>query len=125
MHEKALAYLLTNTSTHYINFDPSAFAGVAFIPATKPTGETIMARPGEVFTNPACAILGFAVAKSVVALPENAAKLRIPSDPPVDRLVSALLASASTDIEGSRKKFEASWLTMSVRTAGSCTVPGD
>lgn len=116
MNDKALAYLLANTSSHYVNFDPSAFSGVAFIPATRPTGESIMAKPGEVFTNSACAILGFAVAKSVVALPEIAAKLRIPSDPSVDRLVSALLTSASTDIEGSRKKFAVSGLSIRIQS---------
>jgi hypothetical protein len=44
---KALNYLLANISTHYINFDPTAFSQVAFIPATR-DGRTFLAKPGEV-----------------------------------------------------------------------------
>lgn len=46
--EKALNYLLSNTSTHYANFDPTTFAQVAFIPATRRDGQTFLAKPGEV-----------------------------------------------------------------------------
>jgi len=48
MNQKALDYLLANLQTHYVNFDPSVFSGVAFLPATKPDGTQILARPGEV-----------------------------------------------------------------------------
>lgn len=47
-NEKALNYLLANTSGHYINFDPGAFSAVAFIPATRRDGQTFLAKPGEV-----------------------------------------------------------------------------
>lgn len=47
-NEKALNYLLSNTSTHYANFDPTVFAQVAFIPATRRDGKTFLAKPGEV-----------------------------------------------------------------------------
>jgi hypothetical protein len=47
-NEKALDYLLAHTSTHYANFDPTAYAQVAFIPATRRDGKTFMAKPGEV-----------------------------------------------------------------------------
>ena len=46
--ERALVYLLANVNVHYINFDPSAFSGVSFLPATTPTGEKVLAEPGEV-----------------------------------------------------------------------------
>jgi hypothetical protein len=48
LNDKALQYLLAHTNSHYINFNPMEFANVAFIPATKPNGESILARPGEV-----------------------------------------------------------------------------
>lgn len=38
--------------------------------------------------------------------PENTAKLRIQSDPPMDRLVQALLGNAIKDIGTSRRIFE-------------------
>lgn len=47
-NERALGYLLTNVHTHYVGFEPAAFSGVAFIPAMKPDGEKILAKPGEV-----------------------------------------------------------------------------
>ena len=45
---KALPYLLEHINTHYVNFDPKAFAQVAFLPAVRPGGKQTKARPGEV-----------------------------------------------------------------------------
>jgi hypothetical protein len=47
-NEKALRYLLAHISTQYPTFDPNAFSGVAFIPATGPDGKSLLAKPGEV-----------------------------------------------------------------------------
>jgi hypothetical protein len=47
-NQKALDYLLANLQTHYVSFDPKAFEGVAFLPATLPDGRQILAKPGEV-----------------------------------------------------------------------------
>ena len=47
-NDRALAYLLANISNHYIDFDPTAFADVAFLPAKTPTGDFVLAKPGEV-----------------------------------------------------------------------------
>ena len=47
-NERALQYLLSNFQTHYTDFDPSAFSGVSFLPATGPSGQAILAKPGEV-----------------------------------------------------------------------------
>lgn len=58
------------------------------------------------FTNLDCAILGFAVADPSVASPENAAKLRIPTDPPMESLVSAMLGNLTTDVDKARRIFE-------------------
>ncbi|WVQ99431.1 hypothetical protein IAU59_006566 [Kwoniella sp. CBS 9459] len=106
MNEKALQYLLTNVHNHYALFRADAFSQVSFIPATRPSGEHISARPGEVFTNSACAILGFAVAQPIAALPENAAKLSIQSDPSMDKLVRALLSNVTRDLDKAKKIFE-------------------
>jgi hypothetical protein len=48
MNDRALQYLLANISNHYVNFVPTAHAGVAFIPATTASGTHILAKPGEV-----------------------------------------------------------------------------
>jgi hypothetical protein len=47
-HEKALQYLLSHMSTQYPTFDPTAFVGVAFIPAKGTDGKAFLAKPGEV-----------------------------------------------------------------------------
>ncbi|KAK4683722.1 hypothetical protein P7C73_g6509, partial [Tremellales sp. Uapishka_1] len=106
MNAKALPYLLSNMAIHYPNFDPSAFATIAFLPAVTPSGVSVLAKPGEVFTNPACAILGFNVADQSVRSGEVAVQLRIQTDPPVDKLVNALLTPPTTDIDKARKIFE-------------------
>jgi hypothetical protein len=50
--EKALQYLLANVNNHYIEFDPSSFSGVAFIPAITPGRGLFLAKPGDV--SPSC-----------------------------------------------------------------------
>ncbi|KAL7421639.1 hypothetical protein Q5752_003408 [Cryptotrichosporon argae] len=102
----ALNYVLAHTSTHYIDFDPMAFHAVAFLPAKSAMGETILAKPGQVFTNPAAKVLGFAVADDLIAGPENAAKLRIPTDPPMEQLVAALVNAPEADVTKAREIFE-------------------
>jgi hypothetical protein len=49
-NQKALNYLLANLGTHYINYDPKAYAGVAYLPASTPDGRQILAKHGEVST---------------------------------------------------------------------------
>nr|XP_031863300.1 uncharacterized protein CI109_001175 [Kwoniella shandongensis]KAA5530372.1 hypothetical protein CI109_001175 [Kwoniella shandongensis] len=105
-NEKALQYLLANIHTHYPAFRPDAFSQVSFIPALTPAGEKILGKPGHVFTNPACAILGFAVAQPLIAAPENAAKLALQSDPPMDHLVAAILGNVTKDVDKARKIYE-------------------
>ena len=46
------------------------------------------------------------MAQPIIALAENAAKLRISTDPPMDRLVHAVLASPTTDIPKAQSIFE-------------------
>lgn len=129
MNQKALDYLLANLQTHYLNFDPKVFEGVAFLPAAKPDGTQILAKPGEVsyclytrseaecqvYTNWSCAILGFAIADQSIASPDIASKLRIPTDPPMEALVSAFLSRLPKDIDQARKIFEVGW------NLGECT----
>jgi len=50
-NERALQYLLSNIHSHYINFDPSGFSGVPFLPGTTPSGQAVLAKPGEVGLN--------------------------------------------------------------------------
>ncbi|WVW83952.1 hypothetical protein I302_105975 [Kwoniella bestiolae CBS 10118] len=105
-NEKALQYLLANIHNHYPMFKSEAFSEVAFIPAITYIGDHVLAKPGQVFTNPQCSILGFSVAEPVVAAPENAAKLGIQSDPPMSQLVEALKANVTRDTEKARKIFD-------------------
>lgn len=60
----------------------------------------------QVFTNWACAILGFAVADPSIITAENAARLRIPTDPPTESLVTALLSQVTKDVDLARRIFE-------------------
>lgn len=48
INQKALQYLLANIPSHYLGFDPKMFAKVAFLPATLPDGQQVLAKPGEV-----------------------------------------------------------------------------
>lgn len=48
MNEKALQYLLSHTGSHYVDFNASEYSGVSFIPAKRPNGEAVLAKPGEV-----------------------------------------------------------------------------
>ncbi|BEI92591.1 uncharacterized protein CcaverHIS019_0502190 [Cutaneotrichosporon cavernicola] len=106
MNEKAFAYLLNHINDHYAGFEPRQFSNVSFIPGTTATGNSILAKPGEVFTNPACKTLGFPVVRGIASLPENVAKLKIETDPPMNRLVLAFLAVPETDIARARSVFE-------------------
>lgn len=106
LNQKAFDYLLSNLNGSYAGFEPNKFGNVAFIPATSATGNAILAKPGEVFTNPACKTLGFAVVRSPASLPENSSKLRIDTDPSMQQLVLAFLQSPETDIARARVIFE-------------------
>lgn len=108
MNERALQYLLSNVSNHYLNFDPNAFASVSFLPAMSASGQLLLAKPGEVFTNPACSILGFSVTRPAISSAENAAKLKIPTDPPMEQLVLALLGKPAMTVEKGQEIFEVS-----------------
>lgn len=111
LNQKALEYLLSNHRYHYPTFKSDAYPDIAFIPAINTSGINILAKPGEVFTNPECAMLGFAVAQPYVASPENAAKLGIQKDPPLQQLVIALINNVAVDVRAARKIFEVSWQT--------------
>jgi hypothetical protein len=104
--EKALAYLLTNMSAQYPAFDPAVYSAVSYIPAKTATGNNTLAKYAQVFTNEACQILGFAVARTPASLPENASKLRIQADPPMNRLVAAFLQAPEPNIQRARLIFE-------------------
>lgn len=108
--ERALKYLLDNISTHYVGFSPAKFAAIPFLPATSSTGSEVMARPGEVFTNKDCTILGFPVARPPISNPDVAAKLGIDSDPPMGMLVSAFLKEPVFDTNQARKVFEVGYV---------------
>lgn len=106
LNQKAFEYLLTHISGHYAGFEPGQFNNVAFIPAVSATGNPILAKPGDVFTNQACKTLGFPVVRDLAAQPENIAKLKIETDPPMNRLVLAFLASPEADVKRARGIFE-------------------
>lgn len=109
LSQRALEYLLSNHQNHYPTFKSDAYPDIAFIPAINTKGINILAKPGEVFTNPECAMLGFAVAQPYVASPENAAKLGIQKDPPLEQLVIALINNVTVSVGAARKIFEVSW----------------
>lgn len=106
VNQLAFNYLLSNIETHYSGFDSSTFGGVAFIPSTSATGNNTLSRPGEVYTNDACKILGFSVARLPASLPANASKLGIKSDPAMPQLVKVFLQSPERDTVRARAIYE-------------------
>nr|ODN97578.1 hypothetical protein L204_02996 [Cryptococcus depauperatus CBS 7855] len=106
MNQRALDYLLANFQTQYSMFKAEDFPNLAFLPATTPHGDKFLAKPGEVFVNPECAILGFAIAEPIIASSDNATKLGVQRDPPMEQLVNALINSATLDIDKATKIFE-------------------
>lgn len=58
------------------------------------------------YTGWGCAILGFLVADQSVIGSEAAAKLHIPSDPPMEMLVAALIGQTTRDLSKARGVFE-------------------
>lgn len=59
----------------------------------------------QVFTNWNCAILGFAVVDISISSPETCAKLRIPSDPSMEQLVTAFMSHVGKDLEKAKLIF--------------------
>ncbi|KAI8998895.1 hypothetical protein BD414DRAFT_519966 [Trametes punicea] len=88
----ALKYLLDNYTTRYVDdYDPSAFANVAFIPAVQ-DGKPCLAKPFEVYSAPEWAILGFMVTNPSLK-GEALVHLKVQEHPPGARLVNLLRTS--------------------------------
>ncbi|KAI0371771.1 hypothetical protein BV20DRAFT_1016624 [Pilatotrama ljubarskyi] len=101
----ALKYFLDNYTTRYADYDPNAFANVAFVPAVK-DGKQCLARPHEVFSAPEWASLGFMVTDPSLK-GEALMHLKIQEHPPGARLVNLLRASPPPTEELAKQWFTA------------------
>ena len=66
-------------------------------------GTALFAKPTEVYSNPAVALLGFPVL--VGRLHQDAGRLKVAADPPPALLVAALLQSPPADVETAQAIF--------------------
>lgn len=121
---KAFGYFLENFDTRYSSsYDPNQVAHLAFIPSLRQDGTAFLARPGEVspivesqnisylmpycqvFTNPECGFLGFALVEP--SLRDAATnKLGVPRDPPATLLMSILVDRPPNEPSAARQMFE-------------------
>lgn len=80
----------------------SKHSSFPFVPAVK-SGQSVLARPTEVFSNPEAASLGFAVLAD--RLQAEATKLKIARDPPSAQLVAALLMNPPREVAKAKAVF--------------------
>jgi hypothetical protein len=76
-----------------------------FLPCIRPDGSASFDSPLEIYTNPSCTALGFSVVASS-AREFASSMLRVPADPPAERLVAALLKSPPRDVISAQRCFE-------------------
>ncbi|KAI0646791.1 hypothetical protein C8Q79DRAFT_956470 [Trametes meyenii] len=101
----ALKYLLDNYTTRYADYDPDAFANVAFIPALK-DGKRCLAKPYEVYSSPEWAALGFQITEPSLK-GEALINLKIQDHPVGTRLVDLLRTSPPPTEEIAKQWFTA------------------
>ncbi|KAL8283592.1 hypothetical protein RQP46_005387 [Phenoliferia psychrophenolica] len=103
LQETALKYFLEEYSNarYGASYSPTKHA-YPFLPAMQ-NGTALFAKPAEVYSNPAVALLGFPVL--VGRLQPDAGRLKVPSDPPPALLVAALLKAPPAGIEEAQSVF--------------------
>ncbi|KAG8950382.1 hypothetical protein FRC03_012900, partial [Tulasnella sp. 419] len=106
IRKTALEYFLQNFQTQYsTDYQPDNFGNVKYIPAKGQDGTRCLRRPGEVFVNRACSVMGYFVVDS--QLSEDASKkLGILNDPPAQNIIDILLESPPTQHDKARAYFE-------------------
>ncbi|KAI0077558.1 hypothetical protein K474DRAFT_1750473 [Panus rudis PR-1116 ss-1] len=102
----ALAYFLDNLSTKYIDYSPTKFAHIAFIPSIK-GGQSYLGKPNEIFLNPVWASLGFGIIDTSKVPRDAMTKLQIREHPPSQMFVRLLQTSPPTDEKTAQTWFEA------------------
>ncbi|CAG7850452.1 SubName: Full=Uncharacterized protein {ECO:0000313/EMBL:CCA72144.1} [Serendipita indica DSM 11827] len=104
IRELALRYLFDKFNTQYQNYQPGSF-DIAFIPAIGPDGKEFLAKHNQVFSEPGCTIIGFAVVRSDIK--EDAqTKLKIFRHPTAQMAARALLQRPPKTEEDARRVFE-------------------
>ncbi|OCH90810.1 hypothetical protein OBBRIDRAFT_834709 [Obba rivulosa] len=98
----AFKYFLDNFAKQYAEYDPAAFAELAFIPARK-DGASLLAKPNEVFSSLVWEPLGFQVVDpSLSAIDLD--KLGLRKDPPT-HLLTALLKNTPPQTEAVARQW--------------------
>jgi hypothetical protein len=112
---KALNYFLSHYSDYASSYNPSEH-DLRFVPAKKGDLNTLMA-PKEVFADPGCSVLGFAVLQATYK--DEASKFKLLAHPPSSEIIDALVLRPPDDIP----KASAVFSYLSSRVSGSiCSV---
>ncbi|KAL5498075.1 hypothetical protein ACEPAH_3006 [Sanghuangporus vaninii] len=104
LRSTALRYFLDNTSK-YDDYDPDKFNHLAFVPALRPSGESTLGTPRQVFADAEAAMFGFLVVQPGIRH-DARDKLKLKHYPPTSLLLPVLEKSPPQDPSISRKWFE-------------------
>lgn len=105
IREIAFRYFIDHKTRYYGDCNPEDFSNVAFIPAKRPDGTEFLAKHSQVYFDPGCAALGFAVAREDI---REAAldKLNISRYLPAPVAIPALLSRPPNTKEKAKEIFE-------------------
>lgn len=103
LRQASLAYLISNVH-RYNGFSALNHKDIAFVPAIASNGQHFLVKPTDAYLNPACTAMGFPI---VAPLPDDGAKkLKLLTDVPTERLISALLERPPEDVSVAVKQYE-------------------
>ncbi|KAG8813685.1 hypothetical protein FRC17_001463 [Serendipita sp. 399] len=105
LRELALRYFLDKFSTQYQDYQPGKYGDIAFIPAIDASGKEFLAKHSQVFSEPGCTVLGFAVIRGDLR-DEAQLKLKIFRHPAAGAATNALLQNPPKTEEQAKKVFE-------------------
>ncbi|CAG8724688.1 4180_t:CDS:2, partial [Acaulospora colombiana] len=96
---------LDHRTKYYANYDPEYFPDIEFIPANLPDGSEFLSKHSQVYFDPGCANLGFAVAREDIR-EEVLDKLKISRYPPAPAAISALLSTSPNTKEKAKELLQ-------------------
>ncbi|KAG8883551.1 hypothetical protein FRB97_006398 [Tulasnella sp. 331] len=106
LRRKALTYLLENFTARYAaTYHVSDYMNLAYIPSLRSDGTAFLAKHGEVFLNPECALLGFSLVEPSLRA-DALSKLQVAKDPPTNLIMPVLAKSAPQNESLAQQWFE-------------------
>ncbi|KAG8920890.1 hypothetical protein FRC02_000579, partial [Tulasnella sp. 418] len=101
----AMQYFVFNFTRYASTYDPRDFADLAYIPAVNQEGTHFMSKPGDVYVNPECSVMGFSVVNP--QLQDTArSKLCIKEHPSTKSIIKVLLERPPKEPKTARQYFE-------------------